>query len=171
MKTKREYTNLIIAARKAAGLTRSAAAEALNLGNSTLDKYETDSLRVNPTMASAMSDVYDDKALLLMYCRLECPIGEKRPACDCTRSLDSMMLDLLLTDPGKLRDVISELRELMIRGPHSLRDEERLGAYLSYLQHLCANTEGLVYAVMRYCAQSKRNTWNTKQQDRNRIDC
>lgn len=153
MRTKRPFTKIVIDARKTMGLTRDEASALLSISPSTLEKYERDEVRINSDIVAAMAQVYHDPTLRTLFCEHECRIGQTRQPCQCTRSIESIMLDLLLADRDELRDTVADLREIIADGIIDEDEEPVKDRCLNYLDKLSGQLEGLKLAVQKMDAQ------------------
>lgn len=155
MKITREFTRLIIDARRTAGLTQEAAAELLNVAISTLQRYEQDIVNVNPQIVERMALVYRDPRLSRLYCEHECPIGCTGQHCGCDKPPEAIMLDLLLLDPSETQSVVQTLRTIMADGVIDDTEQEDCDRCMAFLDGLERNAAALKLQVQRACAQRR----------------
>lgn len=115
-KIKRQFTRYAIDARKSEGLTQEEAAEHIGCSVNTLQKYESDEIRIHDDVAARMAMVYRDPRLKRMYCEHECAIGCQDGHCGYDKSPEGALLDLLLVDKDRIPQVVAVLRAVSADG-------------------------------------------------------
>lgn len=149
---KSQFTQYAIDARKTAGLTQPEAADILGCSVNTLQKYESNAIRMHDDIAARMALVYRDPRLTRYYCENECAIGCKETHCECDQAVEVLMLRIAVMDRDELMNLVRVAQRITEDGvidddevddctqciDTCDRLEKKFGALKLRLQHMCA---------------------------------
>lgn len=156
-KSTKENKNIYQTSREEAGLTREAAAEALEfISSDRIEKIESEKSLPHPDEILAMADCYKNPTLCNYYCSHECPIGQEYVPEVKLKDLSQITLEMLAS-LNSLEKEKMRLVEITVDGIISEDEKEDFERIQTQLAQIAMAVDSLQLWVQKAIVDGKIN--------------